>query len=411
LRNGAAVLYTIKPETGGVAGSQIAVHDRQSGRSSVVARGGAHAHYISTGHLVYGTVGVLRAVAFDSATLTARGTPVPVLSDIATTPDGGMDAVVTENGTLAYMTRQGSSFSPRQIVWIDRDGREETIAAELRQYQHPRVSPDGQKLAIDTGREEGVWIWDFPRATTSRLTTDPTLGPFRAYPVWSPDGKTIVFTSDPTGARNLFRLASNGSGRVERLTTSTNFQYPYSFTPDGKLVLFKEVRNGLGGIYAVSATGGDQPQPVLVSPFDHPVVDLSPDGRWIAVQSNESGRFEVYVRPFPDVNSGRWQISANGGTFPAWARSGRELFYLSSDGGLMSVAIETEPSFTAGRPAQVVKPGYWTGSGASGRPYDVSVDGRRFLMIKPVGEEASSGARLIVVENWLEELKRLVPVN
>jgi serine/threonine-protein kinase len=322
-----------------------------------------------------------------------------------------MDAVVAENGTLAYMTGRGGAFSRRQVVWIGRDGREEPIAAELRQYQHPRLSPDGQRLAIDTGAEAGIWMWDFVRATATRLTTDPALGSFSAYPVWSPDGQTIAFTSDPSGARNIFRQPSNGSGKVERLTTSPNLQHPYSVTPDGTLVLFKEARSGLGGIYAVRATGGDEPQPVIVSPFDHSVVDLSPDGRWVAVQSDESGRFEVYVRPFPDVNSGRWQISANGGTFPAWARSGRELFYLASDGGLMSVAIESEPSFAAGRPVQVVKPGYWPGTGTTGRPYDVSPDGRRFLMIKPVGEDVSSAARLIIAENWTEELKRLAPTK
>jgi serine/threonine-protein kinase len=197
---------------------------------------------------------------------------------------------------------------------------------------------------------------------------------------------------------------------LERLTTSPNFQHPYSVTPDGKLVLLKEVRNGLSGIYTVSAVGDDQPQPVLVAPFDYPVVDLSPDGRWLAVQGNESGRFEVYVRPFPDVNSGRWQVSADGGTFPAWARSGRELFYLAPDGSLMSVPIEVVPSFAAGRPVQVVKPGYWTGTGTTGRPYDVSPDGARFLMLKPV-DERDSADRIVVVENWTEELKRLVPTD
>ena len=199
---------------------------------------------------MYATEGVLHGIAFDNSTLTTRGAAVPVVSGIATTPDGGVDAVVARNGTLAYAVE--GSPAQRQIVWIDRNGMEEPIVVEARSYQHPRLSPDGTKLAVDTGPEAGVWTWDFARATATRLTTDPTLGGFRAYPVWGPDGRTITFTSDPQGARNIFRQASDGSGKVERLTTSSNLQHPNSITPDGKFVLFKEVQNGLGGIYTLS---------------------------------------------------------------------------------------------------------------------------------------------------------------
>jgi eukaryotic-like serine/threonine-protein kinase len=410
LREGNAVLYTIKAAAGPLAASQIAVHNRESGTTTVVAKGGSHAQYINTGHLVYVTEQTLYSMAFDAATLTPRGNSVPLVSGVATTADGGVDAVIAGNGTLAYVVT-AARFDRRQIVWTDRDGTEEPIALEPRPYQHPRISPDGSALAVDTGGESGVWLWDFARGTATRLTTDPKLGPFRAYPVWSPDGRTITFTSDPQGGRNIFRQPADGSGRVDRLTTSPNLQHPNSTTPDGRLVLFKEVRNGLGGIYTLSTTAGAQPQPLLTSPFDHSVADLSPNGKWIAVQSNESGNYEVYVRPFPDVNSGRWQVSSNGGTFPGWSRDGRELFYVATDGRLVSVSVETEPSFIAGKISQVVKPGFWPGTGTSGRPYDVSPDGKRFLMIKPFDDAASSATRIVVVQNWFEELKRLVPTN
>jgi Tol biopolymer transport system component len=172
--------------------------------------------------------------------------------------------------------------APRTLVWVDRQGHETAITAPSRAYMFPRLSPDGTRIAIHAADQElDGWIWDLRRTTLTRATFDPGID---AYPVWTPDGRNVIWSSERTGARNLFQQAADGTGPVERLTDSPNQENPTAVTPDG---------------------------------------------RWLAYEANDSGRFEIFVRPFPDVNSGHWQVSTIGGTRPLWARNGQELFYVS----------------------------------------------------------------------------------
>src|SRR5262245_14954264 len=227
LPGGRAVLFTIWPVSGGADAAQIAVFDRQTGTQKVVVRGGSHAHYVDTGHLVYAAANTLRAVAFDPVTLETRGTAVPVVPEVVTTggtPSGGVDAVVAADSTLAYVSGGAAPAGLRTLVWVDRRGRETPINAPPRAYLYPRISPDGARLVVrDYDQEDDLWIWDVTRLTMTRLTFTPTA---EGYPVWTPDGRRLFFTSQGENVLNLFGQAADGTGTIEQLTRSPNIQYP-----------------------------------------------------------------------------------------------------------------------------------------------------------------------------------------
>ena len=257
-------------------------------------------------------------------------------------------------------------------------------------------------------QEDDIWIWDLARETLRRLTFDPSLD---RSPVWTPDSQRVAFSSRRGGSQDLFWKAADGTGGVERLMESPNNLFPEAFSPDGKLLLFREVHPDTRNDLAVLSMEGDRPvEPLVATEFDEGNADLSPDGRWVAYQSNASGRVEIYVRPFPDVEEGLSQISTGGGIQPLWAPDGRELFYWG-DTGLMVVPVETAPSFTAGTPEVVVEGQYFRG--ADNRNYEVALDGQRFLFTKSgTGSttEGESGPQIYLVQNWHEELMERVPV-
>jgi serine/threonine-protein kinase len=213
----------------------------------------------------------------------------------------------------------------------------------------------------------------------------------------------------------VFWQSADGTGEVERLTDTASEQSPYAFTADGmRLVLRQDGPKSGGDIMLLSLDGNRSMTPLIQTPFNERNAEISPDGHWLAYESDESGREEIYVRPFPDVNSGRWQVSSGGGSEPLWARNGRELFYRSPDDAVMGVRVESSAGFRSGRPVKLVEAGYYGGaaSGAApGRTYDISPDGRRFLMVKEsVTDQNAAPLAIVVVQNWVEELKRLVPV-
>ena len=412
LPGGRAVLFTITAQTGGLDSAQIAVLDLQTGARKVLLRGGSHAHYVPSGHLMYAAAGTLRAVAFDPARLETHGTPVPVVPDVLATASGGVDAVVADDGTLAYVSGGGAPAQRQTLAWVDRQGKETPIPAPPRAYRYARLSPDGTRVALDVRDEQNdIWVWDLARHTLTRLTFDPGLN---RGGVWTPDGRRIVFSAVRDGGENLYWQMADGSGTPEQLTKSERLFFPTSFSPDGTRLVFDRSTPPYD-IAVLTLDGERQIKSLLQTPFNEMSAEVSPDGRWLAYQSNESGRPEVYVRPFPDVNAGRWQISTDGGTRPMWARSGRELFYLVAppQGGaidkMIAVPIQPGSTFAAG-PPQVVFTGPYVAPGDS-RTYDVTRDGQRFLMIKDAtpGNDAPTPRQLVVVQNWGAELKRLVP--
>jgi len=409
LPGGRGLLFTIthgQPDS-----AEIAVLDWKTGQRKILIRGGSAAQYIPTGHLVYAAAGTLRAVPFDLSRLAVVGDPVPVLEHLMVSNFGAANYAISDRGTLVYVSGSSAAASVlRRLVWVDRAGHEEPLAAPPLPYALPRISPDGTRIALEVRNQDAdIWIWDIARQTSTRLTFDPAV---EQHPVWTPDSRRIVFSSGRNGAPNLYRHDADGTGTDQRLTKSPNTQASQSITPDGKYILgFEVFPKTIPDVVRWPIDGGPA-EPVVQTPFAEFDVEISPDGRYIAYQSNESGVFEVYVRPYPDPNGGRWQISTAGGMRPAWARTGRELFFTDAAGVLMAVPVQTSGStFSAGNAVKLFDAKY--AMPLTFRSYDVSADGKRFLMLKDGEneEKTSTPPGMIVVENWFEELRSRMPAR
>ena len=406
LPGGRDVLFTI---VSGQRGDkfQIAVVNLETREQEILVPRGSSPRFSGTGHIVFALEGSLHAVPFDRVRLDVLGDPVPVLEGVLSKASGVADFSLSRDGSLVYVLPTGQPVA-RTLVWVDRQGHEEPINVPGRAYVYPRLSPDGTRVALDLrDQENDVWIWDLARKTFMRLTFEPTMD---RVPAWTPDG-LLLFSSNSYGAANLFLQAVDGTRAAEQVTSSSNDHFPTSISPDGAIAVFSD--NTTYDLMMVSLDKDHQVRPLVRTRFIEENGEISPDGRWLAYQSNQSGQHEVYVRPFPDVTSGHFQISAGGGTRPLWARSGRELFYVGPTGTLMSAPIRPGTTWTAGTARKILEGGrYFFGSGRiNHRTYDVSPDGRRFLMIKDVAdsEQSVTPASIVVVLNWFRELKRLVP--
>jgi Tol biopolymer transport system component len=282
-------------------------------------------------------------------------------------------------------------------------GVEEPLGVEGLGYRHPRVSPDGTRLAVsmlDSGGGWDIYIYDLDRGTPTRLTFDPA---YESGPLWSADGETVVFRSVREGG-GIFRRRADGTGDVEPLITGSPTAAPFSLSRDGTVLVFGETATDTrDDMYTLSLESGSSPVLLLQTEFDEEHGALSPDGRWLAYTTDEAGQEDIYVRPFPNVNDRKWRISTEGGREPLWGRDGSELFYRGSN-GVTRVRIETEPTFRAGTPELLFEGPYARFGGVT---YDLAPDGR-FVVIR-TGESTST--QINVVLNWFEELKRLVPTE
>jgi Tol biopolymer transport system component len=241
------------------------------------------------------------------------------------------------------------------------------------------------------------------------------------YPVWTSDSRRLLFDAPGDDGRpSVFWQAADGTGAAERLSDSQDSPRPYSLSPDGGRVVLRIGNVPPYDLGVLILGNSRQAERLLATPFNETNAEMSSNGRWLAYESDESGRNEIYVRPFPNVNGGRWQVSRDGGTRPSWSKNGRELFYMAKDGAntaVMSVTVERGETWVSGRPTKLFTGRFFAddalGGPGQGRTYDVSPDGQRFLMVverDPSGNEISTG-RIVVVQNWTEELKRLVPTN
>ena len=413
LPGGEAVLFTITANS--IEDSQIAVLSLATGEQKVVLRGGAYPRYSPTGHLLYGVQGDLWAVPFDLSRLEIEGDPVPVQEGVLTKPVGGAGNFgVSESGALIYMPRGAPGLGSGTLVWVDREGQEEPLVAARRDYGGVRLSPDGQQAAIVVFEQENadIIVYDLVRDTPTRLTFDPAGD---NNPVWTLDGERVVFSSGRGGGPlNVWWKSADGTGEAERLSTSPNTQFVSSPSGDGQaLVVYTTRPETAGDVALVSIEGGQAEELLIEEPFVQAYPEISSDGRWIAYRSNESGQDEVFVRPFPNVDQGKWQLSRGGGDLPLWGPDGSELFYRGPGGEMMVVPLDTEPIFNPGNPALLFEAGHLLDTSGVARAFDIAPDGQRFLMISEsaVGDSITTNSEIHVVLNWFEELKRLVPVN
>ena len=401
LPNGKGVLFTAW--SGSDEGSRLAVVSLETREVTYLLPGGSHPRYSPTGHIVYGVGGTLRAVGFDAERLELTSSnPVPVVENVNTKAGGAANFGVANNGSLVYVTGEGATSSPqRTLVWVDRARQTEPVGAEPGAYRIARISPDGTRVAVDTSGEENddVWIYHLARNTLTRLTFDAAVDD---APLWTPDGSRVVFQSAREGG-GLFWKAADGTGEVERLLEQSDSPQPHSWSADGRLVF--DLASGEIGVVAVE--GDRTMELVLDTEFLERQPAISPDGRWMAYFSNESGQNEVYVRPFPNVDDGKWQVSGSGGREPVWSPDGRELFFVDGPDFLVA-QVETEPTFSSTTPEVVFARGDFTLTQA--REHDISPDGEQFLFIQESGVQAvREVGGLILVQNWFTELERLVP--
>jgi eukaryotic-like serine/threonine-protein kinase len=404
---GGVVIFTIDKDG---RRPTVAALSLESGKYKPLVEGFAP-RATADGHLLFMRDGGIWAARFDRRTLTLTSPPSLVVAGL----EWSANFDVADNGTLVYTPTQ----SRRRIVWVDRQGREEFIPIPAQTYINPRISPDGNRVILDVRdfRDEGdIWILDLRRGNLDKLTTIPGN---KRHAIWTRDGKHIAFsqvdgprfldgptTRARTGTANVYLQRADGIGTPERLLESNLLQYPVSFTADGTRVVLREMGVGHGANWnlRIMSLRDRKMAPLLAGNSYETNGEISPDGRWIAYESEESSRREVWVRPFPDVQSARWRISTNGGREPLWSRNGREVFYLGLDGRLMKVDVATAPSFNVSTPVRLLNNVYLfrSVSATPGRSYDISPDGSRFLMIK----EPVSGNELVVSLNWTSTLDK-----
>jgi Tol biopolymer transport system component/predicted Ser/Thr protein kinase len=416
-----AVLFAASAAIANWINAQIAVQSVVTGERRNLIQGGTQPRYAPSGHLIYAQGGSLMAVPFDPQRLQLTGTAVPVVEGVLqSTTSGAAQYGFSATGSLVYASG-GLQASQRRLVWVDRKGVEQALPASAHAYRNPRLSPDGRRVAITIEESESqIWLYDLARETLTRLTFQGSVnlpGP------WTSDGKRLAFQSNKEGPPNLFWQLADGSGGLERLTTSNYNQTPNSWSPDGQLLAYIEVNPttgydiwvlrmgdpspGSGQVPSASSGQVRKAEPFLRTPFNESAPRFSPDGRWLACVSDESGRFEIYAQPYPGPG-GKSQISTDGGMEPVWNPNGRELFYRSGD-KMMAVEITTQPGFSAGKPRMLFE-GQYQPTPVTFPNYDVSPDGQRFLMLKS-GEQEAARTQINVVLNWFEELKQKVPAG
>jgi Tol biopolymer transport system component len=413
LPNGKAILFNIRT-AGSWDDARIAVLNLRTGEQRVLLEGGSSPRYVPTGHLIYARAGSLFAVPFDPERLQLKGTPSPVLEGVSWYAAAGFaDYSFSNSGELVYVPGTAGDQN-MAMLWVDRRGKAETLAAPPHTYANPSISPDGQRVAMSIQGESpedwDLWVYDLGRRTLTKLT----YGFLNFAPVWTPDGKRLTFRNrDKSRQNSIFWVPADGSGPPQPLLATDLPATPGSWLPEGNALVFYQGTPGTPPeirVLPVQETpAGAEPKPRTVL-SNALTPQLSPDGRWLAYASAQAGIQQVYVQPFPSL-TGKWQISTDGGHSPRWAQSGRELFYRNGD-KMMAVDIETKAGFRAGTP-KVLFEGIYAASPAPLQPgmgYDVSPDGKRFLMIKPASEP-NAAQQLEVVQNWFEELRRRVPTS
>ena len=416
LPGGKAVLYSERYASAMFDGANLVVSDLAGGPPKVVVQGGYYGRYLPSGHLVYVQQGTLFAVPFDLTRLQTVGRAVPALDGLVANPaTGGAQFAFSAEGTLVYLP--GKAFTgDRPIDWLTREGKPLPLRREVSDWRQPRFSPDGQKLAlaIFDGKQSDIWVYEWAGDTLTQLTFDPAA---ENDPVWTPDGRRIVFSSDRAspGVPNLYCSSADGSGALTRLTDADQTENPGSWHPSGRFFVFSAGRAATGLDLLILPMDGDavrgwspgKPTEFLSTRASERDPMFSPDGRWIAYTSNESSQGDVYVRAFPGPG-GPWRISTAGGRYPRWSAAANELLFLDATTVMVASYSTAGGSFQAGKPRQWT-PATVLATGAS--PYDLHPDGTR-IATTAAPEEGGGRKRdqVVFIEHFFDHLRKIVPV-
>jgi serine/threonine protein kinase len=381
------------------SGNDVVLFSLETMAKKVLAKNVHFAHYIPAGYLVYPRAGAIEAVPFDLDTFQVTGTHVPVLKQVLSdSVSGTAQFDVSNNGLLVYAP--GADTARSILLWVDRQGNVEPLPMPAQIYGTFRLSPDGKQLAIIVHElQSNVYIYDVAKGTGTKLTIEGN----NYYPVWTRDGKRVIFSryEEALGQWQILWALADGSGEPEVLCSSQSRLAPCSLSFDGKLLaLYK----GNHDLWTLSLEGRHELESLRETEFTEVFPTFSPDGKWIAYASARIGKMQIYVRPYPALNP-VWQISVDLGEEPVWSPKGDELFYRSGDNKWMVVSVSTKPAFEHGTPQVLFEGPY---SNVSGLSYDVTPDGQRFLVLKPQYDD-SQVRELHVVTNWFEELRRLAP--
>jgi serine/threonine protein kinase/Tol biopolymer transport system component len=368
--------------------------DLVEGSYQSIIEGGFSPRYVPTGHLVYVRGGNLMGVAFDPVKLETRGRPVPVVAGLRIARRSQPTYDFSDNGTLVYVSGPPATLS--HLVWADRLGGITKLPLPPQFYGDFQISPDGRHVAAMVGGDrDDIWIFEMERGTRRKLNTDGDA----VHPIWSPDGKYLAFGSRRGESFQTYIRPVDGSEPARPIGVEGVLGSPYAWITENEIVLTGDGDINVVDIVQKTVT------PAAVTDAQEWGPHFSPNGRWMAYTSDESGQYEVYVKPYPEL-SGAWAISINGGEEPIWSRDGKSLYYRNGDTWL-EVPISFDPNFSMGTPRVALEGPYIN---VPGRSYDLSADGSKFLVILDEGTEEFS-RHVEVVLNWFDELERLVPTR
>jgi serine/threonine-protein kinase len=378
--------------------SRVELYNTATGERRLLVEDAVFGRFVATGHLLFVREGVVMAAPFDPRKLELTGPPVPVVEDAFVAPfEGNSQFAVSDTGTLVHAPASLLQ-PPREVVWVDRLGREEILLEADRRYSAPSLSPDGRSVAITV--EDGnpdIWVYQLDRKVLNRLTFSPRS---EHTPIWYPDGRRIAFVLDAPPF-HLYTVPADGSSEPSAVLESPIDSYADAMSPDGRWMVVRELSSEEDYNLGILEVGeGQDVRPLRNTPFRERFATISPDGRYVAYESDESGRGEIYIQSFPELGS-RIQVTRDGGEAPLWAANS-ELFYWKGD-RLFAVPIGTTPVLTIGEPEALFTSQRYTTK--TSREYDVTADGRRILIAKI--PEASEPREVQIVLNWFSELERL----
>ena len=400
LPGGESLLYTAF--LGGRA-ARVGLYDTATGKSRVLLEDANNAHYVRSGHLVFGRGPEIWAAAFDLARSEIVGSPHRMVEGVWA--GGFFNATLfaaSESGVLAYAPA-GAPSGGRSLAWVDREGRETPLTREARAYAAPRLSPDGKTILVRIAEDTtDIWSYEIERGALTRLTSEG----YEDGPLWTVDGKTLIYASNKSGVQALYRQPVAGKGEAMQLGQGGRTQYPETFSKDGKTIVVAEMNPKTGlDLFLIPLDADARPVPLLVTDSSEYAADLSPDGKWFVYTSRASGRPEISVRPVAGGGD-ESRVSLEGGTEPRWSRDGREIFF--REGQKMMVAeVRTDPAVSISKPRALFEGLYEVMDGPIN--YDVTPDGRRFLMVKMERSEAPTELR--VVTGWDRELRKALPAG